>query len=420
MKKIFQLYLFLFVFSFSSISYSSDDELELVAESAILIDADTGQILYGKNETQQMYPASTTKIMTLILALEHSNLAENVTVDDSTPFEVIGSHIALEPGEVLTMEQLLDALMLQSANDSAMVIAKHISGSIEDFGKLMTSKASEIGAQNTVFVNPNGLPDERHVTTAYDLAMIGRYGMKHSDFRSFVSKVYDTIPPTNIKAEQRYLTNSNKMLYSEREISVDGNTVPIKYEGITGIKTGYTDDAQHCLIASASRNGTEYISVVLKTDKQNLYVDTHKLLNYGFENFKNEKIASKGESAGSLNWNDYNLSGSIGDDIYCKVPKNLSELDIEKKFSVYPELKMPINAGDAIGKVTYSYGGSVIASSDILSNENFSEEVPESDSIMTYILFGLAFLAVVLTVRIVFVFIRRNQKNKRRKKTRAS
>lgn len=304
MKKIFKIVFIISILIASSFSYASDEALELKAESAILIDGNTGQVLYSKNEGKSMYPASTTKIMTLILALEHSELSEKVTVDSKTPFEVEGSHIALEPGEVLTMEQLLNALMLESANDAALVIAKHISGSVEEFGKLMTSKAKDIGASNTIFVNPNGLPDENHITTAHDLALIAKYGMKNSQFRQFVSRSTGVIPPTNIKKEQRYLNNSNKMLYSGRIIDVDGKQVPIMYEGVTGIKTGYTDDAQHCLVASASRNGTEYISVVLKTDKQNLYVDTHKLLDYGFENFKEQKLASKGDMAESLNWND--------------------------------------------------------------------------------------------------------------------
>lgn len=422
MKKISQFLLLLSIASlfFTNNSFAFQENLDLKAEAAILIDASTGQVLYSKDADKAMYPASTTKIMTLILALEHSDLNEKVTVDSETPFEVEGSHIALEPGEILTMEQLLNALMLESANDAALVIAKHISGSVEEFGTLMTSKASEIGANNTKFVNPNGLPDERHITTAHDLAMIGKYGMENNLFRKFVSKSRDVIPPTNVKEEQRYLNNSNKLLYSERSIDVDGAQVPIKYEGVTGIKTGYTDDAQHCLIASASRSGTEYISVVLKTDKQNLYVDTHKLLNYGFDNFKDQKIASKGDTAGELSWNNGVLKASIGEDIYCKLPPS-GDASIESETSLFPELKTPIESGDAIGEISYSYGGKLLASSKIVSTENISEKEPPLDFILKSVFIGILVIILLVLIRIIYVFIRRKKHlNKKTHKKRTS
>lgn len=223
---------------------------EVAAHAAILIDADTGQILYEKNAHESMYPASTTKILTCIIALEESELDEKVIVDDKTPIEVWGGHIALEAGEEFTMDQLLNGLMLNSANDTGMAIARHISGSIEGFADLMNKRAKEMGALNSNFRNPHGLPDEEHTTTAYDLAFIAKYAMKNEQFRSYVSKVEDTIPETNKKDEPRYLINSNKMLYSDMEYDIDGVPTPVKYEGITGIKTGYTDAAMQCLVSS--------------------------------------------------------------------------------------------------------------------------------------------------------------------------
>lgn len=415
MKKISKIILIISILLAAAGSYASGEDLELKAESAILIDGSTGQVLYSKDEDKSMYPASTTKIMTLILALEHSDLNEKVTVDSKTPFEVEGSHIALEPGEVLTMEQLLNALMLESANDAALVIAKHISGSVEEFGALMTSKAKEIGASNTVFVNPNGLPDANHVTTAHDLALIAKYGMENSQFRQFVSRTNSVIPPTNAKEEQRYLNNSNKLLYSGRMIDVNGKQVPIMYEGVTGIKTGYTDDAQHCLVASASRNGTEYISVVLKTDKQNLYVDTHKLLDYGFENFQEQKIASKGEIAENLSWNNRLLKGSVVEDVYCKLPANATAR-IEKNISLSPKLSTPIRPGDTIGEVVYSYDGKLLASSKIVSNESLEADKPASERSMFFVLLGTGALVTLILIRIIYVY----RKRKKRRKSKAS
>lgn len=414
MKKILNIVLALSILISGSLSNASEESLQLKAESAILIDGGTGQVLYSKDEEKSMYPASTTKIMTLILALEHSDLNEKVTVDDKTPFEVEGSHIALEPGEVLTMDQLLNALMLESANDAALVIAKHISGSVEEFGKLMTSKAKEIGAENTVFVNPNGLPDARHITTAKDLALIAKYGMENSQFRQFVSRTSGVIPPTNEKEEQRYLNNSNKLLYSGRMIDVGGKQVPIKYEGVTGIKTGYTDDAQHCLVASASRNGTEYISVVLKTDKQNLYVDTHKLLDYGFEHFKEQKLASKGDIAENLSWNDRLLSGALVEDIYCKLPANATS-GIERVVSLSPELSIPIKSGDPIGEVVYRYNGKLLASGKIVSKESIDPKTPMFERALGIVVLVIVILALLILARVAYVYGRRKKRKSRTK-----
>jgi len=149
-----------------------------LSQSAVLIDAGTGSILAEKDANKKMYPASLTKIMTAIIAIEKGNLSDVITVDNDTPYEISGSHIALEPGEILTLKDLLYALMLPSANDAASVIAKHYGGSTEEFVKLMNDKAKELGALNTHFVNPHGLHDENHYTTATDLAIITKYAMK--------------------------------------------------------------------------------------------------------------------------------------------------------------------------------------------------------------------------------------------------
>lgn len=357
--------------SMSSLGLAEPEKPNLVAESAILIDGDTGQVLFEKNSDKAMYPASTTKILTCIVALENSKPGDKVTVDDKTPFEIEGSHIALEPKEVLTMDQLLNALMLESANDAAVVIAKHIGGSVEGFSKMMNQKAKEIGAKNTNFENPNGLENTSHVTTAYDLAMIARYGMKNENFRKYVSKVSDTIPPTNIKKEQRYLNNSNKMLFSDALIDVDGKQVPAKYEGITGIKTGYTDVAMHCLVSSAKRNDKEYIAVVLKTDKQNLYADSHRLLNYGFDNFKYKIVAKKNDIIG-VTIDGRSVKARIKEDVHYDQLAG-ETASIETKISVDGQKQNDYMAGEKIGKITYLSGGKEFANTALYATENSLE-----------------------------------------------
>ena len=261
MKKIISVVL-LFLFLFTTYTISFAEVLNLSGESAILIDGDTGQILYDKNPHKKLQPASTTKIMTGILAIEKGNMNDIATVDEEVVHLTDGSHIALEPGEQLKFEDLLNALLIESANDSALAIAKHISGSIDEFVKLMNDKAKEVGALNTNFVNPNGLTDENHLTTAYDLSMMAKYAMENDTFKQIVKNYTCTIPKTNKKDEIRYLKSSNKLLYSTKKIDVNGKIVPIKYEGITGVKTGYTVAAQNCLVASAERENRKLIAVV--------------------------------------------------------------------------------------------------------------------------------------------------------------
>lgn len=395
---------------FSNLSFAEADALKLKAEAAVLMDAKSGQLLYEKNPNAKMYPASTTKIMTCILAIENTSLSEPVTVDAQTPFEIEGSHIALEPGEVLTMEQLLNALMLESANDAAVVIAKHISGSVPAFSELMNKKAAELGALNTHFMNPNGLPDPNHYTTAHDLALIAKYCMENPRFRGFVAKATDIIPPTNIKPEQRFLNNSNKMLESDITIDIDGVLVPIKYEGVTGIKTGYTDDARNCLVSGAIRNGTEYISVVLKSDNPGLYIDSHKLLDYGFSQFQEDKIASKGSLVREIKLGENKVSGILNGDIYCK-HKIGKTPELSTKVTLKSDLKAPITKGEIIGQIKYLSQNSVIATEDIVSGSELTVVKPASNKFLDYLLLAMSFSMILILTRIIYVFKFRKQKS---------
>lgn len=414
-KKHFK-YIFNLIFTLVLISTypnpSIADSLDLVAESAILMDAETGQILYEKNAYREMYPASTTKIMTLILGLENSKLYERVTVDDDTPFEARGSHIALEPGEILTMEQLLDAVAISSANDAAMVVAKHVSGSVDSFSQLMNDKATEIGALSTHFVNPSGLPDKDHKTTAYDLALIGRYGLKNPNFRRFVTKTHSIIPRTNKKKEERYLNASNRMLYSNQKIDVNGASVPIKYDGVTGIKTGFTNDAQHCLVASAERDGREYISVVLKSAGTVMYADTHKLLNYAFENFEKETILAGDIHIDNLDIDGKPLEVGVENDLYLN-SKIGSLGEISSDILLYEDLSPPIERGSVIGSVNYLYDGSIVGSDELIAMSSI-EPPAISNLVIEYappILLWIAVTALVVFIaRVMYVRSKRRRR----------
>lgn len=366
MKRLVALFVLMVILSTYSPSYA--DDLNLSGESAILIDVDTLEILYSKNPHQKLYPASTTKIMTGILAIELGNMDDIVTVDQEVVDLTDGSHIALEPGEELSLEHLINALLIESANDAALAIAKHISGSIDEFVKLMNEKAKAIGALNTNFVNPNGLPHEEHLSTAYDLALMAKYAMENETFREIVKNYTYTIPITNKKSQERNLWSANRLLYSTERINVNGTQTTIKYEGVNGVKTGYTIAAGQCLVTSYEKDGHKLIAVVLKSSGKNIYSDVHKLLNYGTNNFEKVKIGYGNKFIDNFpveNGVIPFVAGITKSDTYYIVEKSKVDL-IEEKITKNT-LEAPISKGQVIGKVEYYLDGRKISETDIIS-----------------------------------------------------
>ncbi|WMM23535.1 D-alanyl-D-alanine carboxypeptidase family protein [Tissierella sp. MB52-C2] len=416
MKKVLILFIVGVLLSTYSFSYA-DGDLDLVGEGVILMDMDTGEVLYEKNSNSQFYPASTTKIMTAILALEKGNMDDIVTIDQEVVNLTSGSHIALEPGEQMSLEHLMQALLVESANDAALAIAKYVSGSIEEFSKLMNQKAKEVGALNTNFVNPNGLPNEDHKTTPYDLAMMARYAMKNEKFRSIVGNYTYTIPVTNKKSETRYLKSSNRLLYSNEKIDVDGKTTPIKYDGVNGVKTGYTVAAQQCLVTSFEKDGHKLIAVVLKSTGKNVYSDTHKLLNYGIENFEKVKISFANRFVDNFNVNKGVIpfvAGVTKTDSYFIVRKD-QKSKVEEKFTANKTIDAPISKGQVLGKVEYLLDGKVIAETDIVSTMDI-EMIP-SPNIFKSI---LSKWYILILIALVFGRIVALNKRKRRQRRRTS
>jgi D-alanyl-D-alanine carboxypeptidase (penicillin-binding protein 5/6) len=254
-----------------SINVKAITSPKIIAQGAVLMDLNNGKILLQKNDHNRYAPASTTKVMTALLTLEKCKLNEKVTVGKNPPLED-GSKISLIKGEVFTVNQLLYALLLPSANDAALALAEHISGSKQAFANLMNERAKELGCKNTNFVNPNGLYDENHYTSAYDLALIASKAMKFSKFREIVSTLSYNLMPTNKQPKIRYLHNENKLLFSN----------VYKYSGGNGIKTGYTIKARHTYIGSATRKGITLV-VVLLCDEKGYYKEAADLFDYGFK-----------------------------------------------------------------------------------------------------------------------------------------
>jgi D-alanyl-D-alanine carboxypeptidase (penicillin-binding protein 5/6) len=241
----------------------SQEEPQVVAESAATIDSFTGEFLFVKNENTPQYPASSTKILTALLVIEAGDLDKVVTVDLSDT-KVEPSNLELKPGEQYTRRQLLFGLMLKSANDVAMALARDNAGSVEAFAEKMNRRAIELGATNSHFVNPNGLHDPNHYTTAHDLALIARAAMEQPFFRQVVSTIYYTWKSPVGPVYQ--LRNHNRLLRH--------------FAGCNGLKTGYTRAAQQVLVSSALRDSHEVISVVLHTDKPGIWDDSKLLLAY--------------------------------------------------------------------------------------------------------------------------------------------
>lgn len=371
----------------------------------ILIDSKTGRILYEKDSDKKMYPASTTKIMTAILCIEKCNLNDIVTIGNNPPLIERGSsQIYLVPGEQLVLEQLLYALMLESANDAAVAIAEHISGSVEEFAKLMNEKAKELGAINTNFVNPNGLPDDNHYTNARDLAMIARYGMSLPKFREVVKTVKYTIPQTNKQPERDYITNSNKSIWTINK--------KYHYEYSIGIKTGYTMKAKNCFVSGAQKDGMELISVILGLEtspESNIYTETKKLFEYGFSNYKNVDLLKKNQIVTSVNVSglDNQLNLLSLEDFFLLLSDN--ELNrLKSSIIINEEIKRPIAKEETLGYITYSLDEKELKKIPLVS----SEELPLPKKSKKWVLY---ILLIYLMVRIIVVTKNYIKKNKRKK-----
>lgn len=331
--------------------------VQVTADTAVVIDYETGEVLFGKNMHEQRPPASTTKIMTSILGIELGNLKDKVIASPRAASQE-GSSIWLKAGETLTMEEMLYGIMLSSGNDASVAVAEHIAGSVEKFAEQMNRKAREIGAINSNFTNPNGLPDERHLTTAYDLAMIMRYGFQYPIFRQLNSTKQKNISwPGN--EWERGLRNHNKLLWM--------------YADADGGKTGYTRAAGRCLVSTAQRNGRRVIAVVLHADA--LWQDSIALLDYGLDAFSNVILVKAGEVAHTVEIprsQEKELKLVPARSFVMTVPRG-QEVKVETGVELRPNLQLPILPSQKVGVMTLAVGGKRIGQVDLIAKEGVSE-----------------------------------------------
>lgn len=404
-------FILLFLLFSSCSSFASDTlTLDLSAESAILIDSSTGQILYSKNEQEQRYPASTTKILTAILAIENCSLDEKVTASYNAVMSIPSgySNAEIRVGESLTVKELLEVFLVHSANEAGYILAEHISGTVSDFADLMNAKASELGCSNTHFTNPSGLHDKNHYTTAYDLSLIAKYCMQNTTFRSIVSMPSCTILATDMH-EQRYFLNTNDMLNSKS-----------KYydEYVIGIKTGFTSQAKNCLIAGYKKDGIELISVILGAPQNasnglsGKFTDTKTLFDYGMNNFSNKTIASKGQVITQIKIehataDTQNLDLILENDITALVSNSKDLSSLEPEIKLNENLSAPIAENTVLGTITYTIDG-------ISCTENIVSSHSVKASTLFEIILKLFFAIIILFI--VYELMYPKKKKKTRKK----
>ncbi len=327
------------------------DTVDVSAGGVMLMDARTHKVLYAKTAHEKLPMASTTKIMTAILAIEAGNLDALVTVPQEA-YGVEGSSMYLRLGEQISMRDLLYGLMLVSGNDAAVAIAVHVGGSVEGFAALMNAKAASLGAHNTHFVTPNGLPDPDHYTTAYDLALIACYAMQNETFREIVGTTYYQTTTGEIA---RTVKNKNKILW--------------EYEGGNGVKTGYTMAAGKCLVFAAEREGMQLVGVVLNCP--DMFPSAKRLLDYGFETYQQETLVAADEriarvrvTGGKKNA----LEVAAKNDIIILV-KDGDSTTVRTVVNLAGPVEAPVEKGDVLGTLEVWEDGRVLAETELVAAE---------------------------------------------------
>ena len=394
-----------------TISDVSDPNFTIYSDGAILIDSKTGNILAQKDMDKQLYPASTTKILTAIIAIEKLSLDEVLTASYTAVMSIPSgySNAGIKEGEQFTVSDLLDMFLIHSANEIGYIFAENISGNISEFANLMNEKAKELGCKNTHFTNPSGIQDPEHYSTAYDMAQIARYCMKNETFRNIVNKESCKIAATPLYPEERYFKNTNSLLDSSNRYY---------YEYAIGVKTGFTSQAKNCLIACSVKDGVELIAVLLgaeatETGLSGRYMDAINLFNYGFENYKIKNFLDANTVIQELQIKNATKETKIlnvvaKDSLSTLLPANYDVTNLQYSIELKNDILAPIAKDSVLGKITYNidgitYTSDLIASSDVLKSK-----------VMITILQVL--LAIVILFILAMLISPKNGKKKKRNK----
>lgn len=392
---------------------------EVYGTSAILMDADSGAVLYAQNADEQLYPASITKIMTGLLAVENLNMNDTITYNDeilnSLPSDA--AKLGLVSGETTTVHDALYALMLRSANEAAVALADKTAGTESAFAEMMTERARQAGALNTNFVNATGLHDNSHYTTAYDMAMITRAAMSNSEFSAIWGSENYTLEATNMSESYRIWHRHSLLL------STSGDY----YSYAIGGKTGYTDEAGRTLVTAAEKDGLKLICVIMKSDLDHIFSDTVSLFEYGFHNFTRVNISEEetrfGSGAGGipvlnkLYGNDTGIFSLSNDSILIPSSVSLSEIPYIIEFLDTPD-------NNIVASITYEYEGYYLGEASLMMNlseiglpgpkksdttSDTSSSIRETTSINIYILLGGIAAAIITGIILVRIFLYRHR-----------
>lgn len=353
------------LFWFSSLAFAKSVDLKIESPSAILMERDTGKILYNKESDKQLPPASMTKIMTMILIMEQIDkgaltLNEKVRASERAS-SMGGSQIFLEEGEEMTVEELLKAVAIASANDASVALAEHIAGTEEEFVKRMNDKVNDLGLKNTHFTNSTGLPAKNHYSSAYDMAMMAKELLKYEEITNYTSIYEDYLRENTDK--KFWLVNTNRLVKF--------------YDGVDGLKTGFTNEAKYCLTATAKKNNLRMISVVMgaqNTKERNR--DITKMFDYAFSQFEIDNLYARGEMIEELKIS----KGSkrkvkvITDDVVSILHEKGEDIDnITESVKLKKDLKAPIKKGEPIGTLILKKNGDVLSETTLVSADDIDK-----------------------------------------------
>lgn len=390
------------------------------AEAAIVLDSNSGDIIYALDSDKKMYPAGTSNIMTAIIALENSNLADicKVTQEALSNVTYDQPQLGMLVGEEYTVEQLLHAIILNSNNDAANTLAISISGSIDAFVQKMNEKAAELGMTNTNFANPTGLQNENHYTTAGDLAKLAVYAMKNPSYAKIAATQKYVFPATNLRSSEKTILSTNHL--------VSRYKYPYHYyANATGIKSGNSTDAGYCLAASAVKGKMNIVSVIMGAknedakDKAYSFVDTKAIFDYVFENYQTILLAKHGDvvhdSKVDEAKNSTRLALTVDEDVYVTMKKTADPDIITNEVNLTAETKAPIKQGDLFGTVTYSYNGTELKTMHLIAANEVKRDfiLHMINSVLGFIFHPVVLIILILVIA-VWVRLRIVRNRKRR------
>lgn len=384
------------------------------SEAAVVMDMDSGAVLYGKNMNAQHYPASITKVMTALVALEYYELSDMIgfTWDDIGFLEYNDAHIGLTPGEEITFEHAMYGMLLASANEVSHAIGRNVEGGYEAFLQMMNDKAEELGCKNSHFMNTHGLHDAEHYVSAYDMALIGSAAFQNEEFQKITASLQHSIPETNLVNEKRVFQQNHKMLFDWRSEY---------YEYCVGGKTGYTPQAKTTLVTFAQKDGVNLVAVVLRAESgANAYKDTRTILEYGFNNFAKTMITSDMVNVKGLKSLEENAKVLLGEGI---------TFDL-----LEAEVQYPTKLEDKTGTIVYTYEDRLVGKVEFTITDDYYKELhgieekeekkpsEKKDSpavdvllIVVKVFLWLIFIVVILYLLLVcYAIYKRKQKRKRK------